>query len=138
MKTQSLVRLANYAMIIAIVVLSRRQILSIPVHMLGEDESEMLFSEPERLKESGAIVNTVGFTDSTRSGAQVASIAMSELRKRSIDPTGFRKPVIRLAPTKNRLFWTLHYMAHMGPWQFVLTIDDATGDVRYEDTTAPM
>lgn len=104
MKWHSPLRLANYTLVAAIVALLPRQVLLLPAHALSEDLAEILFSEPARLKESGIIINTVGFTDTKLSGAQVAAIVKAELRKNRIDTEGFYSPEIRLVPRNTASF----------------------------------
>jgi len=138
MKNLSLVRFASYAVVIGIAYLLRHQIGVIPLHLLSGDEIEALRSEPERRKAERMLVSSPGFTDSKLSGSEVAAIAQNRIRAEGKSLEDFLSPKITLSVVDGKLCWVLYYAATLGPFQFEIRIDDASGVASYEDTTAPM
>ena len=138
MKKLSLVRLASYAAIIGCAILLRHQIGVIPLHLLGADEVETLRSETERRKAEEIVVGSAGFSNSKLSGSEVVAIAQKKAHAEGQVLDGFAPPKIALRVADGRLLWVISYHATLGPFQFEIRIDDATGIASYETTTAPL
>ena len=138
MKKLSLVRLGSYAAVIGIAILLRHQLRVIPVHQLSDGEVETLMSEPERRKAAGIVVSSAGFQDTKLSGSKVIAAAQKKARKAGQKLDEYIAPSIALRIVEGRLSWIVSYRSIIGPFQFVVRIDDSTGEASYEDTTAPL
>jgi hypothetical protein len=138
MNKLSLVRLGTYATIVVIAVMMRRQIGVIPLHALGEEDEEILRSEPERQKSDNILVRSVAFQDSKLSGSSVLAIARKSATEHGQNLSNFLPPCIALRGQSGRLLWVVSYRAVYLPGQFEIRIDDASGSASYEDTSAPL
>lgn len=138
MSKLSLVRFGSYTVIVVIAAMMKRQIGVIPLHALGEEDEEILRSEPERQMADNIIVRSAAFQDSRLSGSSVLAIARKSATEHGQNLSNYLPPCIALRAQNGRLLWVVSYRAVYLPGQFEIRIDDASGSASYENTTAPL
>jgi len=137
MSRLSYIRFATYGVILAALLLHHPKRL-IPVSLAAPIDEVAIEAREARLHEDRMVLASAGFTSTKRSGSEVLAIANTTAQKNGKKCDGYRKPEITVDTVAGRLRWRLHYSSVGGPFQFEVTVDDATGEALFTDTTAPM
>ena len=134
-----LIRLLTYFVFIAILFLRPTGIHVIPVHTISEDDEWAAEVQKDRLRADQPIVDSVGFTDATRSGAELLRLALAAARPHIQRLPEYQLYQVKLHATDGRLQWVLNFAnRQIAQSQFVVTIDDRTSTATFKEAIAEM
>lgn len=149
MKTLPMIRLATYGVFVALMFLIPSRMGVIPVHLANPDLSD-LAAEAEaklqrRLDELSKILNSPGFLNSKRSGAELMQIAATAANRHGINLNDFRPPHVATTIVGERLQWKFTFTRDYGEFVFVspettyaIVIDDESGVATVTNESARM